>query len=183
MALRIVYETHSITTDNENGIATGWLPGMLSDSGRDAAREMGERRADDGIDAIYVSDLERALETVREAFAGSTIPVRVDSRLRECNYGRLNGMPRQQLDRERASHIARPWPDGESYGDVVARTRPFLVELLGEWDGGRVLLVGHSANRWALEHLINGRDLLELIDEEFKWQPGWEYVLERAERR
>ena len=30
MSVRIVYETHSTTEDNENGIATGWLPGRLS---------------------------------------------------------------------------------------------------------------------------------------------------------
>lgn len=27
MTVEIVYETHSTTTDNEAGIATGWLPG------------------------------------------------------------------------------------------------------------------------------------------------------------
>jgi hypothetical protein len=27
----LVYETHSITEDNERGIATGWLPGRLSE--------------------------------------------------------------------------------------------------------------------------------------------------------
>lgn len=30
MAVELVYETHSITTDNEAGIATGWLPRRLS---------------------------------------------------------------------------------------------------------------------------------------------------------
>jgi hypothetical protein len=33
VAVSIVYETHSITTDNEDGIATGWLPGRLSEAG------------------------------------------------------------------------------------------------------------------------------------------------------
>ena len=27
MSVEIIYETHSISTDNEAGIATGWLPG------------------------------------------------------------------------------------------------------------------------------------------------------------
>jgi len=27
MTIQIVFETHSTTEDNENGIATGWLPG------------------------------------------------------------------------------------------------------------------------------------------------------------
>ena len=92
--MQLVYETHAITTDNEAGSATGWLPGRLSERGRETAAELGARRRDDGLAAIHVSDLERALETVRIAFAGSPIPVVVDERLRECNYGRLNGMPR-----------------------------------------------------------------------------------------
>ena len=66
-------------------------------------------------------------------------------------------MPRETLERERVSHIAVPWPEGESYLDVVGRTRELLADLLDEWDGHRVLLVGHSANRWALEHLLAER--------------------------
>ena len=179
MSVSIVFETHSISTDNEAGIATGWLPGRLSERGRAAARELGQRRRDDGISVIYVSDLERALETVRIAFDGSAIPVRVDERLRECNYGELNGMPRATLMRERVSHVAVPWPAGESYEDVVGRTRAVLEDIRSEWDGQRVLLVAHSANRWALEHLLEGKDLAQLVGAvDFAWRPGWEYVLE-----
>ena len=177
MSVSIVYETHAISTDNEAGIATGWLPGRLSERGRAAARELGQRRRDDDLSVIYVSDLERALETVRIAFVGSAIPVRVDERLRECNYGELNGMPRATLMRERVSHVAVPWPAGESYEDVVGRTRALLADIHSEWDGQRVLLVGHSANRWALEHILEGRDLAQLVgDLDFQWQPGWEFT-------
>jgi broad specificity phosphatase PhoE len=177
MTVHLVYETHSITTDNEAGIATGWLPGELSERGRAAARELGERRRDDGIDAIYVSDLRRALETVEVAFAGSSIPIVADRRLRECNYGALNGAPVATLDAERASHVAVPWPDGESYVDVVERTRELIGDLRASHDRGRVLLVAHSANRWALEHLLRGVRLVDAIVAPFAWQPGWEFVL------
>lgn len=177
MSLSIVYETHAISTDNEAGIATGWLPGRLSEAGRTGAREVGERRRDDGIAAIYVSDLERALETVRIAFDGSHIPVRIDARLRECNYGRLNGMPRETLELERASHVEVPWPEGESYLDVVSRTRDLLSDIASDHDGERVLLVAHSANLWALRYLLEGHDLHELLVAEFDWQPGWEFTL------
>jgi broad specificity phosphatase PhoE len=180
VAVSIVYETHAITTDNENGIATGWLPGRLSERGRATARELGQRRRDDGIDVICVSDLERALETVRVAFPESAIPVRVDARLRECNYGTRNGMPTNTLQRERQNHISVPWPEGESYLDVVGRTRLLLADLLRDWDDHRVLLVGHSANRRALQHLLEGRDLGDLVVGDFDWQPGWEFVLKNA---
>jgi broad specificity phosphatase PhoE len=177
VTVRLVYETHSITTDNEAGIATGWLPGQLSERGRAAARELGERRRHDGIDAIYVSDLGRAVETVEIAFDGVPIPVVVDPRLRECNYGALNGAPVATLDLERASHVDVPWPRGESYVQVVERTRALLADILAAHEGGRVLLVAHSANRWALQHLLTGVRLVEAIAAPFAWQPGWEFDL------
>jgi len=175
--LSLVFETHAITTDNEAGIATGWRPGKLSPRGREAAAELGARRHDDGIDAIYVSDLARAVETVRLAFPDSVVPTVVDPRLRECNYGLLNGMPRARLDADRASHLDEPWPDGESYRDVVKRTENLLADLVARHGGGRVLLVAHSANRTALDHLLLGRDLAEVVDAPFDWQPGWEYLV------
>ena len=173
--MQLVYETHAITTDNEAGVATGWLPGRLSERGRATAAELGARRRDDGLAAVIVSDLERALETVRIAFAGSPIPVVVDARLRECNYGRRNGMPRAALDAERASHLDEPWPDGESYRDVVARTALFLDDLVARWEAKRVLVVAHSANKLCLDHLLLGADLGEHIERPMDWQPGWEY--------
>jgi len=179
MVMRIVFETHATTTDNEAGIATGWLPGELSARGRGQAAELGERRRRDGVSAVYVSDLRRALETAHIAFAGSDLPIVTDARLRECNYGRLNGMPKADLDRERIRHVEQPWPDGESYVDVVERTRELIAELLAGRDGSPVLLVGHSANKWALDHLLLGRDLAELVNGGFAWQPGWEYVVDQ----
>ena len=177
MSVRLVYETHSITTDNEAGIATGWLPGELSEAGRAAARELGERRRDTGVDAVYVSDLRRALETVEIAFKGSSIPVVVDPRLRECNYGELNGAPVARLDIERLAHVSDPWPGGESYVDVVLRTRSLLDDIRAAHDGERILLVAHSANRWALQHLLLGVTLAAAIAAPFAWQPGWEFTL------
>ena len=65
--VRIVFETHSLTVDNERGIATGWFGGALSAQGRALARELGERRRDDRIDAVFSSDLARAVETAEIA--------------------------------------------------------------------------------------------------------------------
>ena len=69
--IELVYETHSTTIDNETGIATGWLPGRLSETGRELARALGERRRDDGLAAVFTSDLARAVETAEIAFGGS----------------------------------------------------------------------------------------------------------------
>lgn len=171
MSPGIVFETHSTTEDNEAGIATGWLPGRLSAAGREQARELGERRRDDGISIVFVSDLRRAVETAEIAFADSRVTVIQDTRLRECNYGELNGTATPL--RDRAAHVDVPYPGGESWRQALARVAGFLDELEGE----RILLIGHSATRLALEVTANGRRLEDLVAAPFAWQPGWEYVL------
>jgi 2,3-bisphosphoglycerate-dependent phosphoglycerate mutase len=168
----VVFETHSTSEDNEAGIATGWLGGALSAAGRAQAVELGERRRDDGIEVVYASDLQRSVETAAIAFEGSGIPLRVDWRLRECDYGAMNGMPRALLDAERVRRVDEPWPGGESWRQAVERVDTFLDEVRG----GRVLVIGHVATRWALDCRVRCRSLDELVREEFDWQPGWEYV-------
>jgi broad specificity phosphatase PhoE len=180
--IELVYETHSTTTDNEAGIATGWLEGSLSGEGRRQAKALGERRRDDGIAAVYTSDLGRAVETARIAFSGSGIQVREDGRLRECNYGELNGRPVPEIDAVRLAHVDKPFPGGESYRDVVQRTRTFLGDLEG-LDGARIVVIAHSANRWALEHLLEGKDLHELVNAPFEWQEGWLYRVDPGQYR
>ena len=54
----------------------------------------------------------------------------------------------------------------------------FLTDLRLRWDGQRILVVGHVATRWGLEHFLNGEDLEETITADFAWRAGWEYRLE-----
>lgn len=176
MAVELVYETHSITLDNERGVATGWLPGELSERGRALARELGDRRRTDRIACVFTSDLRRAIDTAAIAFAGIPIEIRQDARLRECNYGQLNGAPVSALT-PRRRFVDHPYPDGESYRDCVERTRQFLVDIATELDNRRVLVIAHSAQRCALRHLLEGERLEDLVDAPFTWQPGWEYVV------
>jgi broad specificity phosphatase PhoE len=174
--MEIVFETHSISTDNEAGVATGWLGGELSEAGREQARLLGERRRCDAIDLVLVSDLARAVETAQIAFVDSGLRVRRDARLRECDYGEWNGMPVARLEAERAAHVDVPYPGGQSYRDVCGQMAVLLDELRDGSRGGRVLLIGHSATRWALDHLIDGVPLEQLVDAPFDWRAGWEYA-------
>jgi broad specificity phosphatase PhoE len=178
MAVQIVFETHAISLDNERGIATGWLPGTLSKRGRELARDMGRRRLAEPVTVVFSSDLQRAVETAHLAFGESGVPIHTDARLRECNYGDLNGLPVSQLEAQRSAHLDVAFPNGESYREAVQRLADFLRELAARWDGASVVLVGHSVTRWALDHLITGVPLQELIEAPFAWQPGWRYVLE-----
>jgi len=175
VSLEVVFETHSTSEDNEAGIATGWLPGRLSAAGREQARELGERRRDDGLSAVFTSDLGRAVETAGIAFAGSSLRIVADERLRECNYGELNGTAEPLQDR--AMRIDVPYPGGESWRQAAERVVGFLDELRSEHDGERVLVIGHSATRMGLEVFASGRALEDVMAEPFVWQPGWEYEL------
>src|SRR5205814_2024414 len=96
----------------------------------------------------------------------------------ECNYGDWNGMPRAHLDAERAGRLDVPFPRGESWREAVQRHAHFLRELATQPEARRVLLVGHVATRWALDHFLRGSPLERLVAEPFVWREGWEYALD-----
>lgn len=177
MAVEIIYETHATTTDNEAGISTGWLPGHLSAQGRREARELGERRRSQDIAAVFTSDLHRSVETAQIAFPDGRPPIHQDARLRECNYGELNGQPSELAAARRARHIDQPFPGGQSYRQVLAATDDLLQDLARHWDGRRILMIAHTANRWALDCLLAGTSLHNLLKAPFTWQAGWSYTL------
>jgi alpha-ribazole phosphatase/probable phosphoglycerate mutase len=175
VSVEVIFETHSTSEDKEAGIATGWLPGRLSAAGREQARELGQRRGDDGLAAVFTSDLRRAVETAEIAFAGSTVPIVQDERLRECNYGELNGTAEPLLDR--AARLDVPYPGGESWRQAAERVAGFLGELRHHRAGERALVISHSATHFALEVVANGRRLEQVMAARFVWQPGWTYLL------
>lgn len=177
MGIEVVFEKHSTSTDNEQGIASGWLPGRLSEQGRAQASELGSRRRDDGIAAVFCSDLGRAVETATIAFAGSGIPVLYDWRLRECDYGVLNGTSATKLWPSNMDHLDQAYPGGESWQQAIVRVAGFISDLPSRWNDRRVLVIGHRATHYALEHVLGHTPLDEVVGAEPLWQPGWEYRL------
>jgi hypothetical protein len=55
-----------------------------------------------------------------------------------------------------------------------------MAAFLREVTRGRLLLIGHSATRWALDALINRQRLEDLVDAPFNWRPGWEYTIPKT---
>jgi broad specificity phosphatase PhoE len=176
--ITIVYETHSFSEDNERGAASGWAHSRLSAQGRRMAAELGQRRRDDGIAAVFSSDLRRAVETAEVALSGSDIPLLLDWRLRECDYGDLTQDPAFEHILDRARYLDTPYPGGESWQQAIDRVGRFLHDLPLRWQDRRVLVIGHVATRWGLDHHLGGVPLDKLAAEEFAWQPGWEYSLD-----
>jgi 2,3-bisphosphoglycerate-dependent phosphoglycerate mutase len=177
MAVQIVFEKHATSEDNERGIASGWLPGGLSAVGRRRAGELGRRRGADGIAAVFSSDLGRAVQTATIAFEATATPILLDWRLRECDYGELNGSSAAELRARRAERLDQPYPGGESWRQAAARVAGFAADLPSRWAGQRVLVIGHVATHWGLEHLLLGTPLEQLANHAGEWQPGWEFTL------
>lgn len=172
---RLVFETHATSLDNEAGLASGFYDVELSARGEEEARALGTRYGSDLPALVITSDLRRAWRTAVLAFGDRVATVR-DARLRECDYGRLTRAPAGQIDPLRLAAIDAPFPAGESYMQATARVAACLGNLRASWpDHGWVLMIGHRATHYALDHLLRGIPLADTISTPFAWQPGWTY--------
>jgi broad specificity phosphatase PhoE len=172
----IVFESHSTTLDNEKKIASGHIDVALSPVGEQQAKQLGERRAGEHFDAIFCSDLQRSYTTARLAF-GNKFPIFRDARLRESNYGEFEHKPNSFIADERPKRLEEPFPGGESFRQTSARMKSFLQDLLKNYDGKKVMIIGHRATWFGLEEWANHRPLPELLVAPWSYQPGWDYVL------
>ncbi|MFA6536202.1 MAG: histidine phosphatase family protein [Candidatus Paceibacterota bacterium] len=172
----IIFEAHGTTFDNEAHLASGHNDVALSPLGIQQSKEMGERYKDDHFDAIFCSDLQRAYKSAEIGF-GSKWQIIKDARLRECNYGDLTQHPGEEVGKEKPLRIKTAFPGGESYEQTTARMKSFLEDLSRNYPGKRVMIIGHRATQYGLENLINHVPLEKLVAADFKWQPGWKYVL------
>src|SRR5574338_203548 len=96
--MRLIFETHATSLDNEAGLASGWFDVDLSSLGERQARELGQRRREDRVEAVYSSDLTRAARTASTAFGGRGVPINREAQLRECDYGSLTRRPAVDID-------------------------------------------------------------------------------------
>jgi broad specificity phosphatase PhoE len=113
----------------------------LSDTGRAAARALGERLAGVPFDRVVSSPLARGRETASLVVPG--VGFETDARLAEMDYGRWEGLTYAQIT---AADAAGRWrweedpaglacPGGESGDQVASRVRSLLADLLDWADG------------------------------------------------
>jgi len=179
--MKIYFAAHSTTTDNERGIASGWKNVELSEIGIKQAKQLGSRFKDMKIDLICCSDLIRALDTVKIAFEDK-IPVIIDKRLRELNYGDYNGKKSEVVSGMRFDCIKKPFKNGESYEEAMTRLHEFYNDLKKRYKdssrhgepGETILVVGHRATQYGLD-TMTGKTIEECLNTPFKWQLYWEY--------
>lgn len=171
----VIFESHATSLDNEAELASGWFDTALSTTGNTQAHALGVRRRHDPLAVVFCSDLIRARRTAEIAFADRGLSIISDARLRECDYGVLTRRPVSELDAVRVSHVTEPFPGGESYEQVVSRVAAWLEETESTFRGETVLVVGHRATFYALEHLFHDIPLRQVVSAPYQWQAGRTY--------
>ena len=178
MAVRIIYFVHGTTTDNQERKSTGWLPGELSELGIRQSIDLKNKINLDEIDLVISSDLKRAIDSANYTFKEFKTIIN-DERLRECNYGDLNGYDSSLVIDE--DHITEPFPNGESMLDVEKRIKDFSSYLKENFDGKTIAIVAHKAPQLAFEVITKNITWEEALEKDWRktksWQPGWEYII------
>ena len=178
--VKITYFVHGTTTDNEQGIATGWNHGRLSKLGKEQSVKLGRMIKGKKFDAVFCSDLRRAFQSAGLMFGNNSKIIR-DRRLRECNYGSLNGTDARKVDALTAKSISKPFPKGESYKDVEKRLKGFLKYVKKEYEGKHIAVISHRGPQLALDVIVKGKTWKQAIKEDWRkkkaWKPGWLYIV------
>lgn len=179
METKIIYFVHGTTTDNASKLCSGWKEAMLNELGREQAKNLGEviKEKEIKFDVIFTSDLKRAIESSNIAFP--EYEKATDSRLREYNYGDLDGEHKSLVVYE--EHINEKFPNGESLKEVETRMGKFIEFLKQNYSGKTIGIVAHRAPQLALEVITKNITWEEAIKNDWRntgnWQPGWEYII------
>lgn len=179
--IKITNFAHGADADEDKKISSGWSDVGLSELGIQQGRELRDQAKDRKFDVVFCSDFKRASDTAELAFGGIYEIIK-DDRLRECNYGKLNGAPSTIVEPMCAGEcIYNKFPEGESYEDVKNRVADFLKFLKKNYDGKNVAIVAHKAPQLALDVLLKGKTWEQAVAEDWRhtksWQPGWEYEI------
>jgi broad specificity phosphatase PhoE len=180
MSVSITYFVHGTTTDNEKDISSGSSDVGLSDLGVQQSIDLRQQIDVASFDVVFCSDLIRAVHSAKLTFEDK-VPIVIDARLRECNYGDYNAQPSDLVEPMQEKAVTKPFPNGESYEDVKARMADFLSDLKQNYDGRHVAIVAHKAPQLALDVLLYGKTWQEAFAEDWRltkhWQPGWNYTV------
>jgi broad specificity phosphatase PhoE len=124
----------------------------ITPRGRRQADRLADWAVTATVDAVWSSDLVRARATAEPVCAALGLPLHVDPRLREVDFGRAEGRTSGQL----AAAEPQSWqafeldpvtnhhPEGEHPDDAVRRFTDCLQEIATARPAGRILVVAHS---------------------------------------
>ena len=149
---RIFAIRHGETDWNVDTRVQGQRDIALNDTGRWQARQLSLAVAQEGIDAVYASDLQRALDTALSVAAGAGLTVVTDIGLRERHFGEFEGYTSNEIE-QRWPDKAQRWrqrdPDfspqgGESLRQLLERSVNTATRLASAHFGQTIALVAHG---------------------------------------
>ena len=177
MSVKIIYFVHGTTYDNAAGKCSGWKQVELNELGKEQAINLGKVTENIQFDAIFTSDLIRAITSADLAWPNQKKIQ--DNRLRECNYGEFDGEDKTLVVYE--NYINTPFPSGEALIDVEKRMKSFIEFLKENYENKTIAIVAHRAPQLALEVITKNITWKEAIEKDWRktkaWKPGWEYIV------
>jgi alpha-ribazole phosphatase len=152
----IAFVRHGETPPNRAGLLLGRTDAALTGRGRDQAERLADVLAGFGVTRVLTSPLRRACDTAAPIAAACDVPVEVDERLIEIDYGEWEARPFTELPSDVVVHWRNDGgfapPGGESLEVVADRMAAFCDEWL---DDSVVVAVSHvspikAAVTWTL---------------------------------
>ena len=150
----IIIIRHGETEWNQTGRFQGHSDVPLSETGRAQAEALGQNLALDYVDAIYASDLIRAMETAAPLAARFGLTVTPDPLLRELNFGAWEGRSFSDVNAENPNAMKQFYndpecadiPDSEPFPDFQKRVAGRVREIAELHRGKRIVIVSHGAS-------------------------------------
>jgi broad specificity phosphatase PhoE len=139
---------HGETDWNAEGRLQGHTDRPLNEYGRRQARELADRLAGDGADALYASDLVRATATAEIIGERLGLAVVVDPDLREKNWGTWEG-----LTGDERVHVEF---EGESTEEHRDRVLGAIRRIARRHPDERVVVVTHGGSLRRIQAAIDG---------------------------
>ncbi len=141
---------HGQTERSAAGAYSGRLDVPLTPAGREQAATAARRLASAGVDAVVTSPLARARDTAQAIADACGVPVTVDERLTEVDYGPFEGLDRDEagerfgedFERWRGDPFGAPVPGMEPLPQALARARAATSDALAAHE--HPVLVGHQ---------------------------------------
>lgn len=138
MTTTILLVRHGETFDNARQIMQGQTQGCLNETGREQARQVAQRLAQEPVDVVVASDLQRAVQTAEIIAKSHGLTVVTTPLLRERDWGGFTGRFIPDLKGE-------VWPDDiESEEALLMRARSFILYITATYPGKKVVAVGHG---------------------------------------
>jgi probable phosphoglycerate mutase len=153
MSARIWLVRHGATDWSDAGRLTGWRDVPLNVVGRRQAQLLRRRLRSIEFEGIWSSDLSRAVETASLAIGGA----RVDERLRELDFGELEGLTWDQCSAEVQAQLFSFDAFAARGGESVFELRDRILAFTDALADGRHLVFTHGGVIRVLSRLT-GRD-------------------------